>query len=136
MAERVEDLNLPNAVVTRIIKECLPDGINVSKEARTAIARATSIYILFITSAANNVATQASRKTISANDVFKALEETEFSSFVKPIQEALEEFKKAQLDKKQKAAGKKIEDADKSGDDKHSEDTIEVDEEEQEDDDE
>uniref|UniRef100_T1HLF8 DNA polymerase epsilon subunit 3 n=1 Tax=Rhodnius prolixus TaxID=13249 RepID=T1HLF8_RHOPR len=94
MAERVEDLNLPNAIVTRIIKECLPDGINVSKEARTAIARATSIYILFITSTANNVATQASRKIISTNDVFKALEEKEFSSFVKPIQETLEEFKK------------------------------------------
>ncbi|XP_073974498.1 DNA polymerase epsilon subunit 3 Chrac-14 [Rhodnius prolixus] len=134
MAERVEDLNLPNAVVTRIIKECLPDGINVSKEARTAIARATSIYILFITSAANNVATQASRKTISANDVFKALEETEFSSFVKPIQEALEEFKKLQLDKKQKAAGKKGEDIDKSSEDKPNDETME--EEEQDDEDE
>ncbi|KAK9500976.1 hypothetical protein O3M35_002121 [Rhynocoris fuscipes] len=137
MAERIEDLNLPNAVVTRIIKECLPDGISVSKEARTAIARATSIYILYITSAANNVATQSSRKTISANDVFKALEETEFSSFIKPIQEALEEFKKAQLDKKLRAAKKNEDGADKTTDDKTGgDDGIEVDEEEHEDDEE
>ncbi|TMW44088.1 hypothetical protein DOY81_010832 [Sarcophaga bullata] len=33
MVERIEDLNLPNAVITRLIKEGLPDNANVSKEA-------------------------------------------------------------------------------------------------------
>ena len=42
MAERPEDLNLPNSIVARIIKESLPEGVNVSKEARTAIAKAAS----------------------------------------------------------------------------------------------
>ncbi|XP_068087174.1 uncharacterized protein [Anabrus simplex] len=37
MAERLEDLSLPNTVVTRLAKETLPDGVNVAKEARTAI---------------------------------------------------------------------------------------------------
>ena len=41
MAERPEDLNLPNAVVTRIVKDCLPDGVKVSKEANAAIAKVT-----------------------------------------------------------------------------------------------
>ena len=40
MAESPEDLNLPNAVITRIIKEAFPDGVNISKEARSAISRA------------------------------------------------------------------------------------------------
>ena len=36
MAERPEDLNLPNAVVSRIIKEALPPNVKVSKEAQAA----------------------------------------------------------------------------------------------------
>lgn len=81
MAERPEDLNLPNAVITRIIKEAvscsgrrmgrgrtcgqkvnrirvcsfplssqLPDGVNISKEARSAISRAASVFVLYATS--------------------------------------------------------------------------------------
>ncbi|WAR31386.1 DPOE3-like protein [Mya arenaria] len=42
MAERPEDLNLPNAVITRIIKDAIPDGVNVSKEARLAISKAAT----------------------------------------------------------------------------------------------
>lgn len=44
MTDKIQDLNLPNAVVVRLIKEALPDGINVGKEARSAIARAASIF--------------------------------------------------------------------------------------------
>lgn len=44
MAEKVQEIYLPNAIVARIIKEALPDGINVSKEARTAITRAASVF--------------------------------------------------------------------------------------------
>lgn len=44
MVEKIADLNLPNSVVTRIIKEALPDGINIGKEARIAIAKAASIF--------------------------------------------------------------------------------------------
>ena len=31
MSEKIEDLNLPNAVVTRIIKEAVPKGTMISK---------------------------------------------------------------------------------------------------------
>lgn len=44
MVDKIQDLNLPATVVTRLIKDALPDGINVGKEARTAIARAASIF--------------------------------------------------------------------------------------------
>lgn len=50
MAERPEDLNLPNAVVTRIIKEVLPAGVNVGKDARLAISKAASVFVLYATS--------------------------------------------------------------------------------------
>lgn len=42
--EKVHELSLPNTVVARIIKEALPDGISVGKEARAAISRAASVF--------------------------------------------------------------------------------------------
>ena len=107
MAERLEDLNLPNAVVTRIIKEALPEGIAVGKEARLAVAKASSIFILYLTSAANTVAKNNNRKTISAADVTQAMENIDFEHFIKPLQEALEIFKKNQKEKKDATVKKK-----------------------------
>lgn len=48
MVDKIQDLNLPATVVTRLIKEALPDGINIGKEARSAIARAASIFSKYI----------------------------------------------------------------------------------------
>lgn len=90
MAEKVEDLNLPASVVTRIIKESLPSNANVSKEARVAVAKAASIFVLYLTSTANNIATQAKRKTISGQDVLKALTESDFEQFVEVLEECLD----------------------------------------------
>jgi DNA polymerase epsilon subunit 3 len=73
MAEKLEDLDLPNAVVTRIIKEVLPDGVNIAKEARTAFSKSASVFVLYITSAANMEATGNNRKTISGQDVLQAI---------------------------------------------------------------
>ncbi|XP_013886221.1 DNA polymerase epsilon subunit 3 [Austrofundulus limnaeus] len=101
MAERPEDLNLPNAVITRIIKEALPDGVNVSKEARRAISQAASVFVLYATSCANNFAMKAKRKTLNAGDVLAAMEEMEFQRFMEPLREALEVYKKDQKGKKE-----------------------------------
>ena len=107
MAEKLEDLNLPNAVVTRIIKEALPDGIAVGKDARLAVAKASSIFILYLTSTANSIAKKHNRKTISAPDVIQAIEDIEFDQFIPPLQEALENFKRTQKEKKDATAKKK-----------------------------
>ena len=82
MAERPEDLNLPNAVVSRIIKEALPPSVKVSKEAQAAVAKAASVFVLYATSCANNVAIKGHRKTINGNDVIKAMEDMEFNKFI------------------------------------------------------
>ena len=90
MAERPEDLNLPNSIVARIIKESLPEGVNVSKEARTAIAKAASVFVLYATSCSNNIAMKANRKTISGADVLSAMSDMEFDRFTEPLQQSLE----------------------------------------------
>ena len=90
MAERPEDLNLPNAVVSRIIKEALPPSVKVSKEAQAAVAKAASVFVLYATSCANNVALKSHRKTIRGGDVVKAMEDMEFDKFIKPLENSLE----------------------------------------------
>lgn len=109
MAENPEDLNLPNAVVGRIIKEALPDGVNVSKEARQAIARAASVFVLYATSQANNIAQKNKRKTLAGKDVLQAMDDMELEQFIEPLTEALENFKKVQQNKKEAAARKRKE---------------------------
>lgn len=109
MAEKPEDLNLPNAVITRIIKEALPDGVNVSKDARIAISKAASVFVLYATSCANNFALQSKRKTISGKDVLDAMEEMEFEKFVDPLKDSLEAYKKEQKTRKETSANKKKE---------------------------
>ncbi|RZB40063.1 CBFD NFYB HMF domain containing protein [Asbolus verrucosus] len=93
MAEKLEDLNLPNLTVQKIIKDALPDGVNVGKDARSALSRATSIFVLYITSQASKEAQKANRKTLLGQDIIAALEELEFEEFVEPLQVMLKEFK-------------------------------------------
>lgn len=104
MAEKPEDLNLPNAVVSRLAKDALPENVNISKEARTAIGKAASVFVLYATSCANNFAQKQKRKTLTAADVFDALDEMEFEQFVQPLKESLALFKKEQKGKKEAAA--------------------------------
>ncbi|KAG7277453.1 hypothetical protein CRUP_022541 [Coryphaenoides rupestris] len=131
MAERPEDLNLPNAVITRIIKEALPDGVNVSKEARRAISQAASVFVLYATSCANNFALKAKRKTLNAADVLAAMEEMEFDRFLEPLREALEVYKKGQKGKKEVSEQKRKEkekdetDNDKSREEEDNEEPME-----------
>uniref|UniRef100_A0A670HJQ1 DNA polymerase epsilon subunit 3 n=2 Tax=Podarcis muralis TaxID=64176 RepID=A0A670HJQ1_PODMU len=115
MAERPEDLNLPNAVITRIMKEALPDGVNISKEARSAISRAASVFVLYATSCANNFAMKGKRKTLNAADVLSAMEEMEFQRFVVPLKESLEAYRREQKGKKGASELKK-KDKDQKGD--------------------
>ncbi|XP_078350347.1 DNA polymerase epsilon subunit 3-like [Oculina patagonica] len=120
MAERPEDLNLPNAVISRLAKEALPENVNISKEARTAIGKAASVFVLYATSCANNFAQKQKRKTLAAADVFEALEEMEFEQFVKPLKESLELFRKEQKGKKEAAAESKRKKSDNTNEEPES----------------
>merc|ERR1712083_472312 len=130
MAERPEDLNLPNAVVSRIIKEALPPSVKVSKEAQAAVAKAASVFVLYATSCANNVALKHHRKTIHGGDVVKAMEDMEFDKFIKPLENSLENWKDSQqkkkVDAKQKRDAKKPAEATNDADEE-DDDVIEVD---------
>lgn len=90
MAERLEDLNLPVTAITRIAKEVLPANVIVSKEAKTALARAASVFILYVSNQATSIATSRSKKTISAQDVLEALAQVDFQCLIEPLEQLLE----------------------------------------------
>jgi len=106
MAERPEDLNLPAAVVSRIIKDALPPSTKVSKEAQQAIAKAASVFVLYATSCSNQIADRSNRKTIHGQDVIEAMEDMEFDKFVKPLETSLDGWKQSQQKKKDAAKRK------------------------------
>ncbi|TDG45818.1 hypothetical protein AWZ03_007773 [Drosophila navojoa] len=107
MVERIEDLNLPNAVIARLIKEALPDGSNVSKEARAAIAKAASVFAIFITSSSTALAHKQNHRTITAKDILQTLNELDFESFVPSLTQDLEVYRKMVKDKKESKANNK-----------------------------
>ncbi|EDW57648.1 DNA polymerase epsilon subunit 3 [Drosophila virilis] len=106
MVERIEDLNLPNAVIARLIKEALPEGSNVSKEARAAIAKAASVFAIFITSSSTALAHKQNHRTITAKDILQTLNELDFESFVPSLTQDLEVYRKMVRDKKESKAKK------------------------------
>lgn len=102
MVERIQDLNLPNSNVSKIIKDALPDDVNMDKEARIAIARATSVFIMYLSSNAAANAHKHNHKTFSADDVFASIEEMDFRSFLGPMKSSLTTFRQKVNEKKVK----------------------------------
>lgn len=102
MVERIQDLNLPISNISRIIRDALPDNVAMDRETRIAIARATSVFIMYLASSASANAEKANHKTFSAADVFESIEEMEFDSFLEPMKVALTAYRQTMKDKKDK----------------------------------
>lgn len=113
MAEKLEDLNLPLTVVARIVKESLPDGVSISKEARTGLAKAASVFVLYVTSASTNIVKNKKRKALTGQDVLDAIRDIEFDRFVEPLSEAFEQYKQLASARKS-GSGKKKDDSEET----------------------
>ncbi|XP_055690517.1 DNA polymerase epsilon subunit 3 [Lutzomyia longipalpis] len=102
MVDKIEDLSLPGSIVQRIVKEALPDGVNVGKEARSVLGRAASVFVIYLTASATNTAKSHNRKAITGQDILDSLEEMEFEDFLEPLKEFQEAFRKNEQGKKNK----------------------------------
>ncbi|KER20302.1 hypothetical protein T265_11111 [Opisthorchis viverrini] len=90
MSGKVDDLYLPNAVILRIIRDSLPDRTVVSREARSAISKAASSFILYVTSLASTHCEAAKRKTLAVGDILAALKDMQFEHYIVELQTFLE----------------------------------------------
>jgi DNA polymerase epsilon subunit 3 len=84
-----EDKDLPAAAINRIAKQAVPSHINIAKEAKAALLKASTHYILYATSIAAEIAFERKRKTVSAEDVLQALKRMEFDDFNEVLEESL-----------------------------------------------
>ncbi|KJE90880.1 hypothetical protein CAOG_02118 [Capsaspora owczarzaki ATCC 30864] len=100
-----DEHDLPRSVLQRLVKEAIADGLSINKDAKTAVTKSATVFILYLTAAANEIAQKANRKTINANDVMAALESVDLAHLQEPLQQELEAFKLAVKDKKSQSAG-------------------------------
>ncbi|RZB75028.1 DNA polymerase epsilon subunit 3, partial [Glycine soja] len=96
---------LPRSIVRRVVKyklsRCSEDGeISVSKDGLLAFSESGRIFIHYLSATANDICKESKRQIINVENVFKALEETEFPEFVCPLKASLEEFRKKNARKK------------------------------------
>lgn len=73
MVEQVSDFKMPEKVVTRLLKDALPDNVVISKDARNAACRSASIFILQLSIAAAEKAHENKRRTLDNQDIIKAV---------------------------------------------------------------
>jgi DNA polymerase epsilon subunit 3 len=86
----VPEFEPPQACVSRIIKNVLPDNIQVTKDARAAFSRAAGVFIFYLTHCANDFSKDTKRSTIYTSDVISALKEIEFTEFLEPLEAFLD----------------------------------------------
>ena len=106
MATADKDFELPSASINRILKSRLPEGVLASKEAKQAIGKAAGVFVLYVTTTANDFCRESRRQTISAQDVLDAMQELDFEEFIQPLKVALEAMR-AETEEKKKVAKEK-----------------------------
>ncbi|TPX62458.1 hypothetical protein SpCBS45565_g07023 [Spizellomyces sp. 'palustris'] len=97
----IDDLDLPRSIIGRVIKNALPEGAQVQKDAKAAMTKACTVFINYLTATALDVTKHSDRKSISANDIFRALAILEFDQFLPMIKVAVEEFQQKAKEKRQ-----------------------------------
>ncbi|KAI8817040.1 histone-fold-containing protein [Fimicolochytrium jonesii] len=97
----IEDIDLPRSIISRVIKGALPDGAQVQKDAKAAMTKACTVFISYLTATALDVTKSNDRKSITSNDVFRALTILEFDQFAPMIKVAVQEFQQKAKEKRQ-----------------------------------
>ncbi|KAJ3005013.1 UNVERIFIED_CONTAM: DNA polymerase epsilon subunit 3 [Siphonaria sp. JEL0065] len=100
MTNTIEDLSIPKAIVNRILKGAPAGQVSMSKEAREAFVKSVTVFISFISAQAADLARKSGRKTIAANDVYEALNTSEFEDFTEAIKRDTSAFQQDQREKR------------------------------------
>ncbi|RSL63864.1 hypothetical protein CEP51_013246 [Fusarium floridanum] len=99
-AVTIEDLTLPKSIITRLAKGVLPPNTQIQANAILALSQSTTVFINYLASHANENTMNAGKKTIAPADVFKALEDTEFSFLRAPLEAEFAKFNAIQTEKR------------------------------------
>ncbi|KAL6872683.1 histone-fold-containing protein [Trichoderma longibrachiatum] len=99
-AVTIEDLTLPKSIITRLAKGILPPNTQIQGNAILALSKSATVFISYLASHANENTVAAGKKTILPADVFKALDDTEFSFLKGPLEAEFAKFNAIQTEKR------------------------------------
>ncbi|KAJ1970466.1 hypothetical protein H4R35_005848 [Dimargaris xerosporica] len=91
MPTAIDELDMPRAVILRLMKGVLDDGMGIASDAKLAAGKATTVFISYIAAMANDIARSTRHKTVTLQHVMRALEEAEFDDYVPKVQIAIQE---------------------------------------------
>ncbi|EFR00393.1 hypothetical protein MGYG_03397 [Nannizzia gypsea CBS 118893] len=105
----VDDILLPRSVIMRLAKDMLPPGTGVQRDAVTAILKAATVFVSYISSHANDM---TDKKTLTPQDVLAALTEVELGDFRPHLEKQLKAYTALMNNKREsKKKGKSGKDA-------------------------
>ncbi|KAJ7638632.1 histone-fold-containing protein [Roridomyces roridus] len=99
-----DDLSLPKATVAKMITELLPNDVVCAKETRDLVIECCVEFIHLISSEANEICEQESKKTIAPEHIISALKRLGFDSFTTEVEDVLKEHKQQQKDREKKVS--------------------------------
>ncbi|TFK27075.1 TATA binding protein-associated phospho protein [Coprinopsis marcescibilis] len=99
-----DDLSLPKATVAKMITEILPNDVLCAKETRDLVIECCVEFIHLISSEANEICEQESKKTIAPEHIINALKRLGFDSFTSEVEGVLKDHKQQQKDREKKVS--------------------------------
>ncbi|OCK85946.1 histone-fold-containing protein [Lepidopterella palustris CBS 459.81] len=96
----VEELSLPRTMVQRLAKGVLPPNTQIQKDALLAMSKGATVFVNYLTNAANENAMRAGKKTIQPKDVLDAVKELEFDAFLPRLEAELKKYNDIQCEKR------------------------------------
>jgi len=91
--EKEENLSLPKATVSKLIKEMLPDEIKCANDTRDLILDCCVEFIHLVSSEANEICNKENKKTIAPEHILKAITDLGFIEFVDEVNQVYEKHK-------------------------------------------
>ncbi|KAN0000045.1 hypothetical protein ACTFIZ_008517 [Dictyostelium cf. discoideum] len=91
--DKEDNLSLPKATVSKLIKEMLPQDVKCSNETRDLILECCVEFIHLISSEANDICGREQKRTIAAEHVIKALTELGFSDYTQKVSDVYDKHK-------------------------------------------
>lgn len=103
----IDDILFPRSTIQKLAKSIISDEENntalmtIAKDSLLALQRSATVFVSHMFFQAKEIAMEANRKTVSAQDMLGALERAEFSGFLPEVKQKLTHFEAVAAAKRQ-----------------------------------
>lgn len=104
----LDQFELPKTSVVKLAKSEIPDNVQLRKEVVTALVKASTVFISYLTAASHDTALSNGLKTISGQNVLDAVRDLDLGVEVRAeLKKELDAFRALTKEKRQSKAGSK-----------------------------